>query len=147
MAKLTRSITVHAPVDAVFDYALDITKLWKVKDVGLADVVLTPDGVGTSARMYTHFLGFHMEGGVEYTEVVPRKRIVAEVHFFVENPTWTFTFAPVKGGTKVTAEGEWHVGLPVAGGRIEGMMVKEHEPFLDELLAGIKTGVEAKAAA
>jgi hypothetical protein len=39
------------------------------------------------------------------------------------------------------------VGLPVAGGRIEGMMVKEHEPFLDELLAGIKTGVEAKAAA
>jgi hypothetical protein len=39
------------------------------------------------------------------------------------------------------------VGLPVAGGRIEGMMVKEHEPFLDEMLASLKAGVEAKAAA
>jgi uncharacterized protein YndB with AHSA1/START domain len=147
MAKLTRSITVHAPVDGVFDYALDITKLWRVKDVGLADVEIKPDGVGTSARMYTHFLGFHMEGGVEYTEVVPKERIVAQVDFFMEKPTWTFTFAPVKSGTKVTAEGEWLVGLPVAGRRIEGMMVKEHEPFLDELLASLKTGVEAKAAA
>ena len=147
MAKLTRSITVHAPVDRVFDYALDITKLWKVKDVGLAEVDIKPDGVGTSARMYSHFLGFHLEGGLEYTEVVPGQRIVAQVHFFMEKPTWTFTFAPVKSGTKVTAEGEWHVGLPVAGGRIEGMMVKEHEPFLDEMLASLKAGVEAKAAA
>ena len=71
MAKLTRSITVDAPVDRVFDYALDITKLWKAKDVGLAEVDLKPDGLGTSARMYSHFLGFHLEGGLEYTEVVP----------------------------------------------------------------------------
>ena len=147
MAKLTRSITVHAPIDRVFDYALDITKLWKAKDVGLANVDIKPSGLGTTARMYTHFLGFHMEGDVEYTEVVPGQRIVAQVHFFAEKPTWTFTFAPVKSGTKVTAEGEWHVGLPVAGGRIEGMMVKWHEPFLDEMLASLKTGVEAKAAA
>jgi uncharacterized protein YndB with AHSA1/START domain len=147
MAKLTRSITVHAPVDTVFDYALDITKLWKAKDVGLANVDIKPGGVGTTARMYAHFLGFHMEGVVEYTEVVPGQRIVAQVHFFAEKPTWTFTFAPVKSGTKVTAEGEWHVGLPVAGGRIEGMMVKMHEPFLDEMLASLKAGVEAKAAA
>ena len=147
MAKLTRSITVHAPVDTVFDYLLDISKVWRVKDVGLADVELTPDGVGTSARLYSHVLGFHVEGRVEYTEVVPGQRIVAQVHFFMENPTWTFTVAPVKAGTKVTAEGEWHVGLPVAGGRIEGMMVKEHEPFLDQMLADLKKGVEAKAAA
>ena len=147
MAKLTRNVTVDAPVDRVFDYALDITKLWRVKDVGLADVDLKPDGVGTSARMYTHFLGFHMEGGLEYTEVVRGQRIVAQVHFFMEKPTWTFTFEPVDGGTSVTAEGEWQVGLPVAGRRIEGMMVKEHEPFLDELLASLKSGVEARAAA
>ena len=49
---------------------------WKVKDVGLAEVDLKPGGVGTSARMYSHFLGFHLDGGLEYTEVVPEKRIV-----------------------------------------------------------------------
>lgn len=147
MAKLTRSITIDAPVRKVFDVASDITKLWKVKDVALTDVDIKPQGVGTSARMYTHFLAFHIEGGVEYTEVVPRQRIVAQVHFFMEKPTWTFTFEPVEGGTKVTAEGAWNVRLPVAGRPIEAMMVREHEPFLDELLANLKAQVEARAAA
>jgi uncharacterized protein YndB with AHSA1/START domain len=147
MAKLTRSITVHAPVDQVFDYALDIRNLWNVKDVALAEVDIKPEGVGTTARMYSHFLGFHLEGGVEYTEVVPGQRIVAKVHFFMEEPTWTFTFHPVKAGTKLTIEGEWNVRLPIAGRPIESMMVKEHEPFVDELLGNIRTAVEAKAAA
>jgi len=64
MAKLTRSITVHAPVESVFRYALDIGHLWKAKDVALGDITLTPDGVGTTARIFTHALGFHIEGGI-----------------------------------------------------------------------------------
>jgi uncharacterized protein YndB with AHSA1/START domain len=147
MATLTRSITVDAPVDRVFDFASDIGRLWKWKDVALTDVDIKPEGVGTSARMFTHLLGFHVEGGVEYTEVVPGQRIVAQVHFFAEKPTWTFTFGPADGGTKVTAEGEWIVRVPVVGKPIEGMMVKEHEPYLDAMLANLKTEVEAKPAA
>ncbi len=147
MAKLTRSITIDAPVKEVFDVALDIGKLWRVKDVALTAVDIKPDGVGTSARLYSHVLGFHLEGGIEYTEVVPGERIVAQVHFFAEKPTWTFTFEPADGGTKVTAVGEWIVKVPVVGQPIEGMMVKEHEPFLDELLASLKTQVEGKVAA
>jgi len=134
MATLTRSITIDAPVDTVFDFALDIGRLWKMKDVTLTDVDIKPDGVGTSARMYTHLLGFQVEGGIEYTEVIPGQRIVAQVHFFAEKPTWRFTFEPADGGTKVTAEGEWIVKVPVVGKPIEGMMVKEHEPFLEAML-------------
>ncbi|HEX6234805.1 MAG TPA: SRPBCC family protein [Jiangellaceae bacterium] len=147
MATLTRSITVDAPVDTVFDFALDIGRLWKMKDVALTDVDIKPDGVGTSARLYTHVLGFHVEGGVEYTEVVPGQRIVAQVHFFAEKPTWTFTFEPTAGGTKITGEGEWIVKFPVVGRPIEAMMVKEHEPYLEAMLANLKTQVEAKIAA
>jgi len=147
MATLTRSITIDAPVDSVFDFALDIDRLWKWKDVALTDVDIKRDGVGTSARMYTHLLGFHLEGGVEYTEVIPGQRIVAQVHFFAEKPTWRFTFEPADGGTKVTAEGEWTVKVPVVGKPIEGMMVKEHEPYLEAMLANLKTRVEAKTAA
>lgn len=147
MAKLTRSITVDAPVRRVFDVALDATKLWKVKDVAVANVDVKPGGVGTTARIYTHLLAFHLEGGLEYTEVVPRQRIVVQVHFLMEKPTWTFTFAPVESGTTVTAEGEWNVRLPVAGRPIEAMMVKEHEPFLEELLANLKAQVEVRAKA
>lgn len=147
MATLTRSITIDAPVDTVFDFALDISRLWAWKDVALTDVDIKPDGVGTSARMYTHVLAFHLEGGVEYTEVVPGQRIVAQVHFFGEKPTWTFTFEPVDGTTSVTAVGEWSVKVPVVGKPIEGMMVKEHASGLEAMLANLKTQVEAKTAA
>ena len=147
MAKLTRSITIDAPVETVFDIALDIGRLWKMKDLALTEIDVKPDGVGTSARIFTHLLGFHLEGGVEYTEVVPFRRIVAQVHFFAEKPTWTFTFKRARGGTKVTAEGEWNVNLPVVGRPIEGMMVREHEPFVELLLANLKAEAEVHVAA
>lgn len=149
MTTLTRSVTIDAPVGTVFEYALDVSRLWKVKDVALTEVDIRPDGVGTSARMYTHILAPHVEGGIEYTEVVPNERIVAQVVDFlvVDEPTWTFTFKPVKGGTKVTATGEWVVKVPVLGTRIESMMAKGHGPMLDKLLANLKTQVEAMVAA
>jgi len=143
MATLTRSITIHAPVQTVFDLALDIGELWHAKDVALADVDLKPDGVGTSARIFSHAFGFHIEGGLEYTEVVPNERIVAQVHFFAEKPTWTFTFQAADGDTTVTAVGEWELKVPVVGKPIEHMMVKEHEPFLEGILEHLKTKAEA----
>jgi uncharacterized protein YndB with AHSA1/START domain len=147
MTTLTRSITIDAPVSAVFEYALDPGRLWKVKDVALTDIDIKPEGVGTSARMFTHVLAFHLEGGIEYVEVVPNKRIVAQVHFFAEKPRWTFTFAATGERTKVTATGTWTVKVPVVGKPIEQTMVKEHEPMLEALLANLKTQVEGRAAA
>lgn len=79
-------------------------------------------------------------------QLLPRQRIVVQVHFFSEKPRWTFTFEPADGGTKVTAEGDWTLKVPVVGRPIEGMMVKEHEPFAEELLAGLETQAEVKAA-
>ena len=145
MATLTRSITIHAPVATVFDLALDIRQLWKADEVALTDVVLKPEGVGTSARMFTHFLGFHVEGRVEYTEVVPGERIVAQVHFFAEKPTWTFLFQKVNHATTVTAVGEWVMDVPVVGKSVEQMMVKGHESFLEGMLANLKAMAEAEA--
>ncbi len=147
MTTLARSITIDAPVDTVFDHALDIRQLWQAKDVALTEVDIKPDGIGTSARLWTHLMGFHLEGGIEYTEVVPGRRIVAQVDFFAEKPTWTFTFAPADGGTEVTAEGEWDVKVPVVGKPIEKMMVKEHEPFVEGLLDNLKTQVEGETVA
>ena len=147
MATLTRSIMIDAPVDTAFDVALDINQLWKAKDVALTEVDIKPGGVGTSARLNTHLLGFRLEGGIEYTEVIPGQRIVAQVHFFAEKPTWTFTFEPVDDGTRVTGEGEWDVKVPVVGKPVERMLVKEHEPFLEELLDGLKKQAEARTAA
>ena len=78
---------------------------------------------------------------------MPGQRIVAQVHFFAEKPTWTFTFEPAEGGTKMTATGEWHVKAPVVGKPIESMMVKEHEPFVELMLSNVKEQAEALQAA
>ena len=146
MAKLTRSVTINAPVEEVFEYTLDVRNLWSMPDVAVAEVDPKPEGTGTTARIWSHMLGFHVEGGLEYTEVVRPERIVVQVSFFMEHPTWTFTFEPVAGGTKLTGTGEWHVGVPVVGGAMERMNVKEHEPFLEAMLGGVKSAMEAKAA-
>ena len=47
----------------------------------------------------------------------------------------------------MTAAGEWTVKVPLVGKPIEGMMVKEHEPYVEAMLANLKTQVEAKTAA
>jgi uncharacterized protein YndB with AHSA1/START domain len=146
MAILTRSTTVKAPVEKVFDYAMDVRSLWSMPDVAVAEVDVKPEGVGTTARLWSHFLGFHLEGGLEYTEVTRPERIVIKVSYFMEHPTWTFTFEPVEGGTKVTVQGEWHVNAPAVGGTIEKMMVTEHKPLLDTMLGNLKDSLESKAA-
>lgn len=85
--------------------------------------------------------------GLTYTEVTRPERIIAQVAGFgPDNPTWTFTFEPVDGGTKLTAQGEWHINLPAVGGPMEGMMAKEHEGFVETMLTNVKTGVMRTAA-
>ena len=144
MAKLTRSIMIKAPVDEVFDFALDVGRLWTVvRDLAARDVVLTPDGVGSKATIYTHVLGFHMEGVVEFVEVVRPERIRAIVHFTGEKPEWTFTFEPVEGDTKLTIQGEWHANIPKVGPAIETAMAKSHESMATEMLEAVKARVEA----
>lgn len=147
MAILTRSIIIDAPVEKVFDYALDIRNLWAVPEIALADVALKPDGVGSSARIWTHFLGFHMEMGLEYTEVIRPERIIAEVKSFgPDNPTWTFTFEPADGGTKLTAQGEWRFNVPAVGGPLEGLMAREHKDFVETMLNNVKADLEGNVA-
>lgn len=148
MATLIRSITINAPVERVFEHALDIGRFWVAPEIALKDIVLTPDGTGSSARIWTHVLGLHMEGRVEYTEVIRPQRIVAQVSFAVEHPTWTFTFAPADGGgTELTAQGDWHVKVPVVGKTVERRNAKEHEKFLETLLTDVKHRVEAEHSA
>lgn len=147
MSVLTRTTTVEAPVKKVFDYVLDPRNLWTVPEVALAQVDIKPDGVGTSAKLWGHFLGFHIEGDLKYAEVVRPERVVITISFFMEHPTWTLTFEPVDGGTKVTMQGEWHVRIPAVGKPYETMLAKEHGPFVDEILGNIKGALEKGTAA
>lgn len=148
MAVLTRSSIIDAPVETVFDLALDVVRLWgSSPEVALRDVVTTPEGVGTSATIWTHGLGIHFQGRIEYTEVVRPERIVAQVEMGPEHPVWEFTFEPFGAGTKMTGRGEWHVQTPAVGKTLESWMARSHANFLETLLRNFKDQVEAGLAA
>nr|WP_281274905.1 SRPBCC family protein [Georgenia muralis] len=141
---LTRSVLIDAPVERVYEDVLDIGTFWTgAPDVAMRSVRRTPDGVGTSARIYTHWLGAHMEGGLEIVEAVRPERVVAKVTFGPESPMWTFTLEPVDGGTRLSGQGRWHLGVPVVGKRFVTMMAASHEEFLEQMLAGAKERLEA----
>lgn len=147
MATLTRSVTIDAPTEKVFDLALDVGKFWTCSpEVALRDVKLTPDGVGTRAELWTHGFGVHFQGHIEYTEVTRPERIVAQVAFGPEKPVWVFTFEPADGGTQMTGQGEWHAKVPAVGKAFEEWMAKSHRSFLEALLDNFKALAEAEAA-
>lgn len=149
MATLTRSITIDAPVEKAFDYALDFQNVWGrgMPNLGIADVEVKPDGVGTSAKIYAHVLGIHLEMHWEYIEAVRPERIVAKVTSLTpDRPLWTFTFAPVEEGTVLTVKGEWHINVPAVGKPMEDFMARNHEDFVEMILTNIKNGVEGTSA-
>lgn len=143
-ATLTRSVTIDAPVEEVFADVLEIGTFWAgARDVALREVTRTPEGVGTTARLYSFAGPIHIEGTLEIVEVVPGERVSARVHFGPESPLWTFTFAPANGGTLLTGQGEWHLNVPGVGKRLATMEADAHGEFLEEMLAGAKKRVEA----
>jgi uncharacterized protein YndB with AHSA1/START domain len=148
MATLTRSITIDAPVETVFDYALDIRNLWVIPDVGLADVDQKPEGVGSTARVFAHFLGIHFSMKLEILEVVRPDKIVLKITSNTpDRPLWTLTFEPAEDGTKLTMLGEWHINVPGVGGPMEDMQARSHKVVVDGILANLKEKVEALVAA
>jgi uncharacterized protein YndB with AHSA1/START domain len=145
-ATLTRSVTIDAPVEEVAADVLHIGAFWAAAhDVAVREEMLTPEGVGSTARLYSHMGPLHMEGAVEIVEVVPNERVSAKVHFGPESPLWTFTFAPTDGGTLLTGQGEWHLNVPGVGKRLAAMEANSHGEFLEEMLAGAKRRVEESA--
>lgn len=145
MAVLTRSVLIQAPIDEVFDAALDVSQFWaSAPDVALRDVVKTPDGLGTSASIWTHGFGIHFQGRIQYTEVQRPSRIVAQVEFGPEKPVWEFTFEPAGDGTKMTGRGEWQISAPAIGNTLADWMAKSHESFLETLLRNFKKRVETR---
>lgn len=146
MSVMTRSIIINAPVGEVFDFAKDPSRfVAAIPDFTTQPAVLTSDGVGSVTHATVHELGMHVDGTVEYTEVVPEERIAAKVSFPGEHPTWAFTFEPLDGGTRLTMRAEWHVNVPVVGRGIEAFKAREHGTMAEQWLKAVKERLEPAA--
>ncbi len=150
------SVTINAPVEQVFGYMRDPNNLFHGlaggnPDVKISDVKVTPEGVGTTARAEIHLPGLKHLGPTakvssEITEVVPNRRIAVKSslptgRMFKFDGTWTWTFEPDNGGTKlIVAYAEWANWLVYAFDRLtEKLQNREMNAYF----ADLKTTLEA----
>jgi len=143
MAKVEKAITINAPVEKVCGYINEPTNLPEIwpSMVEVKDVQRLPNG-GTSFRWVYKMAGMRFEGTTEDTEYVPNQRVVSKSTGGIES-TFTWTFQPEDGGTKLTVEVEYTVPIPLLGKLAEAFIVKQNEREAELLLANLKAKMEA----
>ena len=105
MAHAEESITIHRPVNAVFDFVLDGTNspLWRPGIVDIQRVPGKPSGLGA---VYKQGLkgpgGRRIEGDYEIVECQPNELIKFQVISGPARPTGTYRFETVGDATRVT---------------------------------------------
>ena len=136
----TRSVTIDATVEQVFDYLKDPATSWVSMGTKIHDVQRTPDGVGTTFEWEDRMFGFHVSGRNEFAEFVPnRKLVITSSKGFV----FTFDVEPVDTGTRLTV-GVDAVPSNWAAGTFDAVAMKltEHDMdvWLDDVKAEVETG-------
>ncbi len=142
MAKLTKSITIDAPVDKVFGYVgkpTNLPEIWPSL-IEITDVKHLPDGRTTDRWAYK-MAGMRLKGTTT-TEYVENKSIISKTEGGVKS-TQIWTFEPADGGTKATLEVEYTVPIQVIGKLAEVIVVKMNEHEGDIIMANLKSRMEA----
>jgi coenzyme Q-binding protein COQ10 len=137
MARVERSITINAPVEKVFAYIEDpINELeWIPSLVEVQDVA--GQGAETHFRWAYKMAGMRLEGEGTNTEYIPNERIVTQSKGGIVS-TWTLTFEPHDGGTKLNLVIEYTIPVPVLGKLAEALVLRQNEREADLALANIK---------
>ncbi|MDP3047121.1 MAG: SRPBCC family protein [Chloroflexota bacterium] len=144
MAKITRTITINAPVEKVFGYMTDPTNLPEIwpSMVEVKDAKLLPEHVGSSFAWVYKMAGMRFKGSSEVTEHVTSQRQVTKSTKGIQS-MFVWTYQPEGGGTKLTVDLEYTIPVPLLGKLAEAFIVKLNEHEADVLLANLKARMEA----
>ena len=141
MVKVQRSITINAPVEQVFAYIEDpmnitewLPSMMEVKDVA-------GSGVGQHYRWTYKMAGVRLEGDTTVKENIPNELRVVETKKGVVS-TWSYTFEPREGGTKLNLDIEYTIPIPVLGKLADKLILRRNEREVDVVLANIKDKME-----
>ena len=142
MAKITRSITINAPVEKVYAFMSEPTNLPEIwpSMVEVKDVQPSPAGGYNFGWVYK-MAGMRFEGASETTESITNQRVVTKSTKGIGS-TFVWMYEPEDGGTKLTLEVEYIVPIPLLGKLAEAFIVKQNEHEADVMLANLKARME-----
>lgn len=140
---MTYRTTVHvdAPVGKVFAFFADPRNFARASAAGVTfgEVRRTSEGFGTSYEWSSRVAGLTVRGLNVFTDFVPGRRISDTSSNALEG-TWTYTFEPEGGGTRLRAEnrvrGVWR--LPVLQQALDHVTARTHGPLFEKIEAALE---------
>lgn len=141
MARVEKSVTIDAPLEAVFEYLRDpMSNLEWLPDM-MEVTKVSGEGVGARFRWIYKMAGIALAGESTALEFVPNERFVTESKSGITS-TWTWDFAPKDDGTQIDLTVDYVVPIPVLGKLAEAVVVKQNERVLDTALENIRSRME-----
>lgn len=142
MAKVERGILIKAPVEKVFSYITDPKNEleWLPSITDVRDV--TGLGVGMRWGWSYKMLGLSLKGETEVTEFVSNTRYVYKSSGGITS-TWTFSFQPEAGGTRLNLAVQYTIPIPVLGKVAERLVLAQNEREADLAVANMKARLES----
>ena len=141
MVKVERSIIINAPVEKVFSYISDpnselesIPSITDIRDI-------TGQGVGQRWGWSYKMFGVSLKGESEVIEYIPNQRLVHKSTGGITS-TWTYTFNPEAGGTRLNVIVEYTIPVPVLGKVGERLVLHRTEREADLAMTNIKERLE-----
>ena len=141
MAKVERSMTVNAPVEKVFAYIANPANemQWFASISDIRDI--KGQGVGQRYGFTYKMSGLPLKGESEVIEYTPNQRYVHKSKGGISS-TFTWTFSPEDGGTRVNVVVEYSIPIPVLGKVGEKLALGQVEREADLAVANIKAILE-----
>ncbi len=142
MIKIHRKISIHAPVDKVFDFMDDphnLPEVWPSM-VEVRNVTPAPAG-GYNFDWVYKMAGIRIDGTTETIEHAPNERIVTQSKKGIDSKfTWKYRY---EGNiTEITVDTEYNIPIPLIGKLAEALIVKQNEHEADTLLDNLKNRME-----
>lgn len=131
MTRVSRSVDISAPVEAVFAYYARPEHIAKTfpEDVSIRVTPIKVKenfGVGTVFRITGDFGGRHMEWDNETVEYTDNKLIRTKaINGPFKKTDISVQFESIEGGTKLTFEADYELGYGLLGAAIDKMKIKK----------------------
>lgn len=141
MATIKSTITINAPVEKVFEYSKpeNLPEFWPSL-VEVRNIEQLPNG-GYRWDWKYKMAGMSFNGSSEHVEFVENQRTVAKSTGIESTITWSYE--PVAGGTRMTAETDYKIPGSLLGKVAEGFITKMNENESETILANLKARLEA----
>ncbi len=141
MTKVERKVTINASVDKVFAYITDPANEmeWLPGNTDVRDIT----GLGAGQRWgYTYkMMGLPFKGVSEVIGYVSNQKYVTKSTGGIVS-TWTWTFKPEDGGTRLNVVVEFTIPVPVLGKVGERLALGQVEREANLAAANIKARLE-----